>query len=116
MMNIKKTGHSHITIVMSGPILTTLFPTDGWIGRSGSVDYLLRSPELTAPDFLLWGYLKDSVTEQSQQHFKSSGKKLKGVGQPSQQHLWWPHVSQLLTAVNSPTKLTVVILNTYVKV
>jgi len=28
--DINKTGHPHITIVMSGPTFTTLFLTNGW--------------------------------------------------------------------------------------
>lgn len=32
-----------------------------WIGRDGPVSWPPRSPDLTAPDFFLWGYLKDVV-------------------------------------------------------
>ena len=32
-----------------------------WMGRRGSVEYPPRSPDLTPPDFFLWGYLKDKV-------------------------------------------------------
>jgi len=31
------------------------------ISRFGDVDWLPRSPDLTAPDFFLWSYLKDKV-------------------------------------------------------
>lgn len=32
-----------------------------WIGRDGPVHWPPRSPDLTSPDFFLWGYLKDTV-------------------------------------------------------
>lgn len=32
-----------------------------WIGRRGYIDWPPRSPDLTVPDFFLWGYLKDRV-------------------------------------------------------
>jgi hypothetical protein len=56
---INKTGHPHITIMIWGPILTTLL--DRWTGPRGSVEHPPRSPRLNPPDFFLWGYLKDAV-------------------------------------------------------
>lgn len=35
--------------------------TDRWIGRRGPIEWPARSPDLTPPDFFLWGYLKDIV-------------------------------------------------------
>lgn len=32
-----------------------------WIGRKGPINWPARSPDLTSPDFFLWGYLKDKV-------------------------------------------------------
>lgn len=32
-----------------------------WIGRNGSTEWPPRSPDLTPPDFFLWGYVKDHV-------------------------------------------------------
>lgn len=32
-----------------------------WIGRNGTILWPARSPDLTPPDFFLWGYLKDNV-------------------------------------------------------
>lgn len=32
-----------------------------WIGRGGPVPWPPRSPDLTSPDFFLWGYVKDVV-------------------------------------------------------
>jgi hypothetical protein len=32
-----------------------------WMGRRGSIEWPARSPDLTVPDFFLWGYLKDKV-------------------------------------------------------
>jgi hypothetical protein len=32
-----------------------------WIGRRGPVEWPPRSPDLTPPDFFMWGYLKDKV-------------------------------------------------------
>ncbi|EZA51149.1 hypothetical protein X777_10422 [Ooceraea biroi] len=32
-----------------------------WIGRGSRVRWPARSPDLTSPDFYLWGYLKDVV-------------------------------------------------------
>lgn len=32
-----------------------------WIGRGGTVNWPARSPDLTSPDFYLWGFLKSKV-------------------------------------------------------
>lgn len=32
-----------------------------WIGRRGQIEWPPRSPDLTPPDFFLWGYLKQNV-------------------------------------------------------
>lgn len=32
-----------------------------WIGRGGPVNWPARSPDLTSPDFFLWGHLKEQV-------------------------------------------------------
>lgn len=32
-----------------------------WIGRGGPIEWPPRSPDLTSPDFYLWGYLRDVV-------------------------------------------------------
>jgi len=40
--------------------LNDKFP-NRWIGRRGSIEYPPRSPDLTPPDFFLWGVLKNSV-------------------------------------------------------
>jgi len=40
--------------------LDEIFP-QRWIGRRGPVEWPARSPDLTPPDFWLWGYVKDSV-------------------------------------------------------
>lgn len=37
--------------------------TDRWIGRNGPVPWPPRSPDLTSPDFYLWGYIKNVVYE-----------------------------------------------------
>ncbi|RLU21288.1 hypothetical protein DMN91_005661 [Ooceraea biroi] len=34
---------------------------DVWIGRGSRVRWPARSPDLTSPDFYLWGYLKDVI-------------------------------------------------------
>ena len=36
-----------------------------WIGRGGPIAWPPRSPDLTSPDFYLWGYLKDVVYSRS---------------------------------------------------
>ncbi|CAH0560519.1 unnamed protein product [Brassicogethes aeneus] len=36
-----------------------------WIGRGGPVNWPARSPDLTSPDFFLWGYLIDKVFQQA---------------------------------------------------
>lgn len=36
-----------------------------WIGRRGPVHWPARSPDLTSPDFFLWGYIKDTVYQQA---------------------------------------------------
>jgi len=38
--------------------------TGKWIGRGGSVAWPPCSPDLTSPDFYLWGYLKNAVYAQ----------------------------------------------------
>jgi len=35
-----------------------------WIARGGPVNWPPRSPDLTSPDFYLWGYLKNAVFQQ----------------------------------------------------
>lgn len=35
-----------------------------WIGRGGPINFPARSPDLTSPDFFLWGYLKEKVYDQ----------------------------------------------------
>jgi len=35
-----------------------------WIGRGGPVNWPPRSPDLTSPDFYLWGYIKNAVFSQ----------------------------------------------------
>jgi hypothetical protein len=52
-------------------------------------------------------------TPSSESYRNHSDVKLNGLAHPSQRHLLWQPVSQLLTAVKCVTKLTVVILNTY---
>ena len=32
-----------------------------WIGRRGPIEWPPRSPDLTPPDFFLWGYLRDKI-------------------------------------------------------
>ena len=32
-----------------------------WIGRGGSVAWLPRLPDLTSPDYFLWGFVKECV-------------------------------------------------------
>ena len=32
-----------------------------WIGRHGPIEWPARSPDLTPPDFILWGLMKDLV-------------------------------------------------------
>lgn len=43
--------------------LNEIFP-ERWIGRGGPVQWPARSPDLTSPDFFLWGYLKNVVYRQ----------------------------------------------------
>jgi hypothetical protein len=40
--------------------LNAKFP-NWWIGRSGSIAWLPRSPDLTPLDFFMWGYVKNIV-------------------------------------------------------
>jgi hypothetical protein len=40
--------------------LSTRFP-GRWIGRVAQIAWVIRSPDLTALDFFLWGFLKDGV-------------------------------------------------------
>lgn len=41
-------------------LLDTLFPNK-WLGRGGPKNWPARSPDLTSPDFFLWGYIKNIV-------------------------------------------------------
>ena len=52
------------------------------------------------------------VQNKARQNFRSTGKKLSGLGEPSQQQIWWLLVSRLLIAVKYAIKLSVVILHT----
>jgi len=36
-----------------------------WIGRGGPIPWPPRSPDLTPPDFFLWGFIKDKVYSKS---------------------------------------------------
>lgn len=47
--------------------LNEWFP-ERWIGRRGHLEWPPRSPDLTPPDFFLWGYLKDKVYSHSIQN------------------------------------------------
>ena len=38
--------------------------TDRWIGRGGPFEWPPCSPDLTSPDFVLWGYIKNVVFAQ----------------------------------------------------
>ena len=44
------------------PLLQELFPIS-WIVKYGPYHWLARSPDLTPPDFFLWGFIKDEVLE-----------------------------------------------------
>ena len=46
-----------------------------WIGRRGTIEWPARSPDLTPPDFFLWGYLKDRVFARSPRNIPE----LKGI-------------------------------------
>ena len=46
--------------LIEGAWLDDHFP-DRWIGRRGAIEWPPRSPDLTPPDFFLWGVLKDLV-------------------------------------------------------
>lgn len=51
-------AHYHRQVV---EYLNSVFP-NRWIGRRGSyLEWPPRSPDLTPPDFFLWGYIKDTV-------------------------------------------------------
>ena len=51
------TAHTAVIIIAA---LRRLFPQPV-ISRFGDVSWRPRSPDLTAPDFFLWGYLKSKV-------------------------------------------------------
>jgi len=38
-----------------------------WMGRRGTIEWPARSPDLTVPDFFVWGYLKNKVFARSPQ-------------------------------------------------
>jgi len=41
-------------------VLNERFP-DVWIGRGGPIPWPPRRPDLSPPDFFLWGYIKNIV-------------------------------------------------------
>ncbi|KAI8123095.1 hypothetical protein CVS40_6188 [Lucilia cuprina] len=53
-------GATSHTARITMQLLQNLFPQQV-ISRNGDVDWPPRSPDLTAPDFFLWGYLKSKV-------------------------------------------------------
>lgn len=50
----------HYYSLVARGYLDEIFP-QRWIGRRGPVEWPARSPDLTPPDFWLWGYVKDNV-------------------------------------------------------
>ena len=53
---------SHVSIVDVRNQLNAVF-SGRWIGRGGSIPWLVRSPDLSPLDYFLWGYLKSLVFE-----------------------------------------------------
>ena len=52
-----------VKLTLKHPVRSWLdrkFP-DRWIGRRGPIEWPARSPDLSPPDFFLWGYLKNIV-------------------------------------------------------
>jgi hypothetical protein len=56
-------GATAHTTVISISVLCRLFPQRA-ISRFGNMPWPPRSPDLTAPDSLLWGYLKENIREE----------------------------------------------------
>ncbi|EZA46479.1 hypothetical protein X777_00117, partial [Ooceraea biroi] len=54
-------------------VLNEMYPRR-WIGRTGYVSWPPRSPDLTSPDFFLWGYLKGIVHETMPQTDELKGR------------------------------------------
>jgi len=79
-----------------------------------SAEWPHKTLDLIPSDFLLWHYLKDALyrKKKASQNFRITDKKVNGLGQPSQQQLWWLLVRRLLIAAKNATELTVVILHT----
>ena len=48
------------TINVVRPLLDSLLP-DPWIGKHGPYNWSARSPDLSPPDFFLWGFVNDEV-------------------------------------------------------
>lgn len=55
-------GATAHTAIITMTVLRNLFP-GRLISRFGDIPWPPRSPDLTAPDFFLWGYLKEKVFE-----------------------------------------------------
>ena len=49
----------HYTLC-SRQVMNKIFD-EKWIGRGGPVSWPLRSPDLTSPDYFLWGFVKERV-------------------------------------------------------
>lgn len=47
----------HFSLIARESVRRTFGPK--WIGRSGPIEWPANSPDLTVPDFYLWGYVKD---------------------------------------------------------
>jgi len=96
--------HSHRDV---RAYLDNTFP-DRWIGCRGSVEYPQRSPDVTPPDFFLWGYLKDTVYSTK----PATPEKLRQETErfcAAVAAATWVAACELLIAVNCATKLMVVI-------
>ena len=59
-MWFKQDGATPHTAKETTRILKDLFP-GRLISRFGDLHWPAKSPDLTAPDFFLWGYLKEKV-------------------------------------------------------
>jgi len=65
---------AHYSLIVRD-FLDERFP-DRWIGRRGVIEWPPRSPDLTPPDFFLWGVLKEAVYQTKSQSLEDLKTKI----------------------------------------
>ena len=79
------------TNLQARALLNEIFP-NSWIGKYGPHNWPPRSPDLTPPDFFLWGYVKDKVFRTPVQNVTQLKRRItqaiRSVTQEMLQNVW----------------------------